>query len=98
MKGELFNGEIIAIGKYMIGELIELKPKTQVWKILSSNAIDVFGVVKWYPDWRQYCFFSKENFVFSAGCLQDIIEFIEKLNTKHSEGRENHKSTDEALS
>ena len=35
------------------------------------------GVIRWYPQWRQYCFFPTEGTVYSKGCLKDIANFIE---------------------
>jgi hypothetical protein len=33
----------------------------------------------WYGAWRQYCFFPSEEMIFSSGCMQDIIKFIQNL-------------------
>lgn len=50
--------------------------KTSTWLCCTNKNNDGLGVVKWYPGWRQYCFFPKMGTVFSGGCLKDIDEFI----------------------
>lgn len=72
-------GEKILIGEYMIAELIEKKPKTQVWNILTGKVCLFLGVIKWFNRWRQYCFFPVKETVFSDKCLQDIQVFIKNL-------------------
>jgi len=69
--------------KYLEFKLTELKPKTEVHQVLSKHHGDLLGTVKWFPKWRQYCFFPNLNsdfLTFSSGCLSDIIQFLEKLN------------------
>ncbi len=60
---------------------IEQKPKTKVYSCRNNRSGDELGVVKWYPGWRQYCFFPDElaSLVFNAGCLADIITFMKQL-------------------
>ena len=60
--------------------LSERKPKTNVYQILNkSNNSIILGEVKWYANWRQYCFFPMEETIFSRGCMQDINLFIYQL-------------------
>ena len=51
-----------------------------------SNSLDELGTVKWYSPWRQYCFFTMvsdiDRTIFSAGCLHDIIDFINHLHAE----------------
>ncbi len=54
-------------------------PKTSVWSCLSNRTKDELGMVKWYPSWRQYCFFPHPETVYSTGCLEDIKDFIRQL-------------------
>lgn len=70
-----------SIGDYMNAEMIEEKPKTKVWKITSKHGVTL-GVVKWFPQWRQYCFFIGD-LVFSEGCFQDLRYFLVFENTAH---------------
>ena len=66
------------MAKYITFNLIELKPKTKVWGVFTSEGKDILGKIKWYPRWRQYVFFSHPYTIYSQGCLKDIAEFIEK--------------------
>lgn len=55
------------------------KPKTAVFDCLNNRSSDKLGEVKWYPAWRQYCYFPAVQAVYSAGCLRDIQEFLNNL-------------------
>ena len=50
--------------------------KTKVWEIISKVDDSVLGYIKWYANWRQYCFYPEGNTVFNKECLIDIHEFI----------------------
>lgn len=65
--------------EYIHMEIVEKKPKTNVWNIFSNSSNDVLGGVAWYAPWRQYCFYAKEGCIFNAGCLCDIQNFIDNL-------------------
>jgi hypothetical protein len=56
------------------------KPKTEVWDILSKSGNVLLGRVKYFANWRQYCFFPEGGCIFSKGCMNDINNFIEELN------------------
>lgn len=70
--------------KYIEFNLIEQKPKTQVYAVRNIKSQLVIGLIKWHCAWRQYCFFPTHfsETVFSNGCLQDIIDFINQLKTQ----------------
>ncbi len=53
--------------------------KTKKFICTNKKSDDILGKVRWYPSWRQYCFFPAENIVFSKGCLNDITDFLEKI-------------------
>jgi len=61
------------------------KPKTKVYSVESKCDSCELGEIKWYPAWRHYCFFPTIEFqtVHSDRCLQEISEFITKLNKEH---------------
>lgn len=40
---------------------------------------DGLGVIKWHSGWRRYCFYPSAEVVFSVGCLEEIIEYIDIL-------------------
>lgn len=79
-----------SIGDHMNAELVEEKPKTKVWKITSKHHGTTLGFVKWYPRWRQYCFFINE-LVFSSGCFRDIDYFQTFQNAVHKAERKKWK-------
>jgi hypothetical protein len=69
------------LGEYMEIELIEQKPKTNVWQVTSKRWSDTLGIIKWYAPWRQYCFFpSPLSPVLSSSCLNEIVAFLVKVN------------------
>lgn len=57
---------------------IAQRPKTAVWSCRNNISQEELGQVRWYPAWRQYCYFPTAQAVYSAGCLADIKEFIEQ--------------------
>ena len=62
--------------KYIHFVKIVDKPKTSVWSCRNNATRGVLGEVRWYPGWRQYCYFPTTQAVYSAGCLADIQDFI----------------------
>lgn len=64
--------------KYITMIKSEDKPKTSVFEVYTKHK-DILGEIKWFPQWRQYCFFPEDDCVFSKGCMADINQFIEKL-------------------
>ena len=63
---------------------IDETPKTKFYSCQNNKSRAEIGLVKWYPGWRQYCFFPREKTVFSEGCLHDIRLFIQMLMQSHS--------------
>ena len=66
----------------MVNKYIEFQPniqtnKTLIWSVLNRKSKDVIGHIKWYPQWRQYCFFTEPDIVLSMSCLREIIKFTE---------------------
>ena len=62
--------------KYLEFVHLENKPKTRVYQVRSKLYGFGLGLIKYYPAWRQYSFFSFEGSVFNRECLKDIINFI----------------------
>ncbi len=50
-----------------------------VWSCKNNRSGDELGKIRWYPAWRQYCFFPTRPAIYSAGCLKDIDRFISAL-------------------
>lgn len=53
--------------------------KTMKYNCTNTKSGDVLGVIQWYNHWRQYCYFPTCSAVYSTGCLNDIIDFINQL-------------------
>lgn len=53
--------------------------KTDVYDIKNKKSEINIGKIKWYSNWRQYCFFPSKGTVYSKGCLTDVNEVIERL-------------------
>ena len=64
--------------KYIKMIKIEDKPKTSVFAVESKHE-DQLGIIKWFPHWRQYCFFPEDECVFSKGCMDDVNHFMGEL-------------------
>jgi len=62
---------------------VEKKSKTQVYNVSNKETNVYLGEIKWYSQWRQYCFFPETNTLFSLSCIKDIEEFLDELNTEH---------------
>jgi len=67
---------------YPFIEFIQIpkKSKTSAWNCCTRQG-DILGEVRWFSGWRQYCFFPTVELatVFSAGCLDNIRQFINAL-------------------
>jgi len=53
--------------------------KTDVYSVKNIKSQFVIGLIKWYPSWRQYCFFPSNDTLYSLGCLDNIVDFLRKL-------------------
>jgi len=51
------------------------------WGCYNNESDEMLGVVRWYPRWRQYCYFQTVQAVYSASCLADIQDFIGGIGT-----------------
>ena len=65
--------------------LVEDKPKTQVWSVVSKEHYFPLGTIKWFGRWRQYAFFPEADTVFNKDCLDDLRVFIADLMLKRKE-------------
>ena len=57
--------------------------KTKVWTVGNINNDIWIGLIEWCNPWRQYCFFPRPETVFSAGCLDDLSDFLKTVNADH---------------
>ena len=59
----------------------EQNPKTSIYLVRTNDARSILlGVIKWFPQWRQYGFYPEDGTVFEKTCLKDLYEFCIKLN------------------
>ena len=69
--------------KYIEFILCKRLPKTKVYNCFPKGKDWAIGTIKWYPPWRQYCFFPEGDTVFNNTCQNDIAEFLTNLNLEH---------------
>jgi hypothetical protein len=58
---------------------VNRKGKTSVWHCHNNQSVELLGEIKWYAPWRQYCYFTIGQAVYSVSCHQDINDFIGQL-------------------
>ena len=64
-------------------ELVEKKPKTNVYNVISTSRGDLLGQIYWYPQWRQYIFEPNDDTIWNRICLREVITFLQNLMDKH---------------
>lgn len=65
--------------RYLMFVVVEHKPKTEVYAVISKSDGSTLGRILWWAQWRQYVWEPTLKTVWSRGCLQQVYEFIEKL-------------------
>ena len=65
--------------KYLEIVEVEQKPKTKVFECRNKMTGDKLGIIKWYPPFRKYAFFSEADIVYDRNCIEDILNFIDGL-------------------
>lgn len=53
--------------------------RTGKWLCTNNKTGHLLGEVKWCAPWRQFCFYPEPDCLFSAGCLQDVVTFIDSV-------------------
>jgi hypothetical protein len=69
-------------GKYIRFEKLpkDSNRKTDIYKVVTKyDTPEILGSIEWFGRWRKYAFFPYQNTVFEPVCLNDIINFINKL-------------------
>lgn len=61
---------------------ILLKRKTPIYHIESMLSKDEIGQIKWYGAWRKFCFYPNGDTIWDNKCLEQIIAFLNQVNTK----------------
>lgn len=67
-------------------DLVERKPKTGVWAVVTTYSDERLGLIKWFPRWRRYAFFPHRETVYESECLSRITKFIQDLMAKRDRG------------
>jgi len=70
--------------KYVDFKLLERKGKTSVFHVVAIRDGVILGRIEWYGSWRQYVFEPVAETVWSQGCLQQIIDFLQQLKEASS--------------
>ena len=65
--------------EYLHIRQVPFKGKTTRWEVRNKHNGALLGLVKWYPPWRQYCFYPNADAVFSHGCLENTTAHIKRL-------------------
>lgn len=69
-------------GKWIRFELLPRPEgrKTDIYQVFNKEFGELLGNISWHAPWRKYSFFpAGKNLVFEATCLQDIVNFLNKL-------------------
>lgn len=56
--------------------------KTRLYSVFNSHNRSLLGYVKWWGNWRKYCFFPL-NSLFDDNCLIEIATFCKEATTVH---------------
>ncbi len=51
--------------------------KTEIFEM--RNSIQILGQIKWFSQWRRYCFFPNDKSIWDASCLLEVKVFIDTL-------------------
>lgn len=71
--------------KYLAFDQIGFTGKTFIYNVVSKAIGYKLGQIRWYPKWRQYCFYPATNCIFNNGCLSDIQRMIAQLMAERKE-------------
>lgn len=79
-------GLIQNIGKYLSAENIKNQNggSSRIWRIRNRGGGDELGLVTYYPRWRQWVFDPEYSTTYSAGCLREIADFLDRIKQEES--------------
>jgi hypothetical protein len=60
--------------------------KTKRYAIENKVGITL-GYIRWNGAWRKYCFFTLDSRLFDNKCLMEIVQFMDRLNKEHKDGK-----------
>ena len=56
--------------------------KMPMYGVRNKATSDSLGVICFYPAWRKYVFESNAGVIYDAGCLTDIANFMQEIQTE----------------
>ena len=71
--------------EYIYFEIVEKKPKTNVYLVRAKSDGCILGKIYWHFPWRQYIFESKDLILWSKGCLLEVMNFLKNLMDKRKQ-------------
>jgi hypothetical protein len=60
------------------------KGTTKIFNVYSRTNHSPLGVVRWFSNWRQYCYFCGD-FIMDSRCLREVAEFCDTKTTEYKE-------------
>lgn len=54
--------------------------KTWMYEVLSESSGVRLGVIKWFGQWRQYCFWPETETIWNNACLSAVADVLKGLN------------------
>lgn len=58
---------------------------THYFMVQSRKTGTTLGLVKWYAQWRKYCFYPYPSMVFDPQCLTELAEYCTLKTEQHRE-------------
>jgi len=65
--------------KYLEFKQIPSKDSRRKFICRNKKVGGELGEIRWFSDWKQYCFFPTVQAIYSSDCLNDIADFINHL-------------------
>lgn len=59
------------------------KPRTLTWWVVNRYEDTPLGWVAWFPRFRCYSFYPKDDTVYEKVCLREIASFYERKTERH---------------
>ncbi len=72
-----------------MGFYIPWSQRTRWWEVRSTKDQRLMGIIKWYRQWRKYCFFPETGVILDPYFLLEIAETCQRLTKEYNEKRGN---------
>jgi hypothetical protein len=76
-----------AVCSFWRNDCVSSKRKTDSWEVWSLDDGRHIGRVRWYSQWRRYCFFPSSGIACDPDCLRSIAQFLEGETAAHRKGK-----------